>query len=110
MLCEEMALTFEETKQLVKVLLKELQNMQMKLDQKPSTDQKSQNQTRKAEIARENVTFFEQDIYVESPETKLNLLASRVHEFIGGSDDDAFSLDDEKEAKDRSNSISNHGK
>ena len=58
-----MALTFEETKLLVKVLLKELQTMQMKLDQKPIMDQKSQNQTGKSEIARENVTFFEQDIY-----------------------------------------------
>ena len=37
-LCDEMALTFEETKQLVKVLLEELQMMQMKLDQKTSMD------------------------------------------------------------------------
>ena len=33
-LCDDMTLTFEETKQLVKVLLKELQTMQIKLEQK----------------------------------------------------------------------------
>ena len=42
-LCDEMALTFEETKQLVKILLKELRTMQMKLDQKPIENETSQN-------------------------------------------------------------------
>ena len=40
-LCDEMALTFGETKLLVKVLLKDLQTMQMKLGEKPSKDKTS---------------------------------------------------------------------
>ena len=54
MLCEEMALTFEETKQLVKVLLKELQSMQMKLDEKSSKYQISQNETSEVEVTSEH--------------------------------------------------------
>ena len=52
-----MALTFEETKLLVKVLLKELQTMQMKLDKKPNINQTSQNEKSEVEIARESVIF-----------------------------------------------------
>ena len=54
-LWKEMALTFEETKLLVKVLLKELQTMQMKLDKKPNINQTSQNEKSEVEIARERL-------------------------------------------------------
>ena len=56
-LCKEMALTFEETKLLVKVLLKELQTMQMKLDQKPS--EQSQRLFEEDEIEFSNPQWLE---------------------------------------------------
>ena len=62
------------------------------------------------ELAHEN---NQQDLH-ESPETKLDLLASRFYEFIGDSDDvakdtnEVLSVDIEEKVKDTSNSISNH--
>ena len=49
-LCDEMALTFEETKQLVKVLLKELQTMQIKLEQMSSNEETLQGGKNELEV------------------------------------------------------------
>ena len=63
--CDEMALTFEETKQLVKVLLEELQTMQIKVNETPIEDVTSQSKT---VILRESVTFLNEsnDIKLEN--------------------------------------------
>ena len=66
-LCDEMALTFEETKQLVKVLLKELQTMQIKLGQKPIEDQQSQNESSEREAMIGNETFVNEPKLVNDP-------------------------------------------
>ena len=54
-LCDDMTLTFEETKQLVKVLLKELQTMQIKLDQKSSNEESLQSRRNEMEVESTNV-------------------------------------------------------